>query len=35
VLTFDYLGALVVALAFPLLLVPHLGWCAPGCSSAC
>ena len=25
VLTFDYLGALVVALAFPLLLVPHLG----------
>ncbi|NDY93173.1 polyamine aminopropyltransferase [Ideonella sp. TBM-1] len=25
VLTFDYLGALGVALAFPLLLVPHLG----------
>jgi spermidine synthase len=25
VLTFDYLGALVVALAFPLLFVPHLG----------
>jgi len=25
VLTFDYLGALVVALAFPLLLVPNLG----------
>ncbi|HZV91832.1 MAG TPA: polyamine aminopropyltransferase [Caldimonas sp.] len=25
VLTFDYLGALVVAIAFPLLLVPHLG----------
>lgn len=25
VLTFDYLGALVVSLAFPLLLVPHLG----------
>ncbi|WP_416136249.1 polyamine aminopropyltransferase [Aquabacterium sp. A7-Y] len=25
VLTFDYLGALVVALAFPLLMVPHLG----------
>jgi spermidine synthase len=25
VLTFDYLGALVMALAFPLLLVPHLG----------
>jgi spermidine synthase len=25
VLTFDYLGALVVAVAFPLLLVPHLG----------
>ncbi|MEW6705737.1 MAG: polyamine aminopropyltransferase [Pseudomonadota bacterium] len=25
VLTFDYLGALAVALAFPLLLVPHLG----------
>lgn len=25
VLTFDYLGALLVALAFPLLLVPHLG----------
>jgi spermidine synthase len=25
VLTFDYLGALVVALAFPLLLVPQLG----------
>lgn len=25
VLTFDYLGALVVSLAFPLLLVPHMG----------
>jgi spermidine synthase len=25
VLTFDYLGALVVAIAFPLLFVPHLG----------
>jgi spermidine synthase len=25
VLTFDYLGALAVAVAFPLLLVPHLG----------
>ncbi len=25
VLTFDYLGALVVSLAFPLLLAPHLG----------
>ena len=25
VLTFDYLGALVVSLAFPMLLVPHLG----------
>lgn len=25
VLTFDYLGALLVAIAFPLLLVPHLG----------
>jgi spermidine synthase len=25
VLTFDYLGALVVSIAFPLLLVPHLG----------
>ncbi|MBN8489340.1 MAG: polyamine aminopropyltransferase, partial [Burkholderiales bacterium] len=25
VLTFDYLGALVVAVAFPLLMVPHLG----------
>ncbi len=25
VLTFDYLGALVVSMAFPLLLVPHLG----------
>ena len=25
VLTFDYLGALLVAVAFPLLLVPHLG----------
>jgi spermidine synthase len=25
VVTFDYLGALVVALAFPLLFVPHLG----------
>jgi spermidine synthase len=25
VLTFDYLGALVVSVAFPLLLVPHLG----------
>ncbi len=25
VLTFDYLGALVASLAFPLLLVPHLG----------
>ena len=25
VLTFDYLGALVVALAFPLVFVPHLG----------
>lgn len=25
VLTFDYLGALAVAIAFPLLLVPHLG----------
>ena len=25
VLTFDYLGALLVALAFPLLFVPHLG----------
>jgi spermidine synthase len=25
VLTFDYLGALAVALAFPLLFVPHLG----------
>lgn len=25
VLTFDYLGALAVSLAFPLLLVPHLG----------
>ncbi len=25
VLTFDYLGALVVSLAFPLLLLPHLG----------
>ncbi len=25
VLTFDYLGALVVAVAFPLLVVPHLG----------
>ena len=25
VLTFDYLGALVVSLAFPILLVPHLG----------
>ncbi|MFO1268441.1 MAG: polyamine aminopropyltransferase [Rubrivivax sp.] len=25
VLTFDYLGALVVAVAFPLLFVPHLG----------
>jgi len=25
VLTFDYRGALVVSLAFPLLLVPHLG----------
>lgn len=25
VLTFDYLGALLVALAFPLVLVPHLG----------
>ena len=25
VLTFDYLGALLVALAFPLLLLPHLG----------
>jgi spermidine synthase len=25
VLTFDYLGSLVVSLAFPLLLVPHLG----------
>ncbi len=25
VLTFDYLGALIVSLAFPLLVVPHLG----------
>ena len=25
VLTFDYLGALIVSVAFPLLLVPHLG----------
>jgi spermidine synthase len=25
VLTFDYLGALAVSVAFPLLLVPHLG----------
>ena len=36
VLTFDYLGALAVSIAFPLLLVPQLG---PGphrrCSSAC
>jgi len=30
VLTFDYLGALVVALAFPLLLVPHLGLARTG-----
>ena len=25
VLTFDYLGALAVSIAFPLVLVPHLG----------
>jgi spermidine synthase len=30
VLTFDYLGALVVALAFPLLFVPHLGLARTG-----
>ena len=30
VLTFDYLGALVVAVAFPLLLVPHLGLVCTG-----
>jgi spermidine synthase len=35
VLTFDYLGALVVALAFPLLFVPHLGLMRTGSSSAC
>ena len=35
VLTFDYLGALVASLLFPILLVPHLGWCARRCSSAC
>jgi spermidine synthase len=32
VLTYDYVGALIASLAFPLLLVPHLGmirtaWC--------
>ena len=30
VLTFDYLGALAVSLAFPLLLVPHLGMIRTG-----
>ena len=30
VLTFDYLGALAVSLAFPLLLVPHLGLARTG-----
>ena len=30
VLTFDYLGALVVSLAFPILLVPHLGMIRTG-----
>ena len=35
VLTFDYLGALAVSILFPVLLVPHLGWCAARCSSAC
>ena len=34
VLTFDYLGALAVSVAFPLLLVPQLGLSAPaGCSA--
>ena len=30
VLTFDYLGALAVSVAFPLLLVPHLGMIRTG-----
>jgi spermidine synthase len=34
VLTFDYLGALAVSLAFPLLLVPQLGLIRTGCCSA-
>jgi spermidine synthase len=35
VLTFDYLGALVVSILFPLVLAPQLAWCAPACCSAC
>jgi spermidine synthase len=35
VLTFDYLGALAVAVAFPLLLVPQLGLVRTGWPSAC
>lgn len=34
VLTFDYLGALLVALAFPLVLVPQLGLVRTGITSA-
>jgi spermidine synthase len=30
VLTFDYLGALAVSVAFPLVLVPHLGMIRTG-----
>ena len=35
VLTLDYAGALLAALAFPLVLVPQLGWCVPRSCSDC
>jgi spermidine synthase len=35
VLTFDYLGALAVSIAFPLLFVPQLGLMRTGLCSAC
>ena len=35
VLTFDYLGALVVSILFPCCWCRSSGWCAAVCSSAC